>query len=249
MPPSKQQQSLPHQQHSTTHQQFQINKAYNVVSILKTSPRQVNSQPVSHQAQSHHQVHVQHSQNQTQHSSNSTQQQHKSFPSVVNGQTIAPGGLHRSPQQQQHTVICSGGNIMTVNELYNLSGQRSSTGIIDTYRVSDLSKANNRVANQQQQETNDAGNCNGSNHSGSIITLGNSHGITLGTSSGASFAIHDKNLLHVNVNVGVGVNVNCIDSRKYDYKNNNLLPNSSFQASQEVGEKIGVKSNLIKISN
>lgn len=242
IPPSKQHQSLP--QHSSTHQQFQINKAYNVVSILKSSPRLVNSQPVSHLAHSHHQVHVQHSQNQAQHRSNSTQQQQKSFLNVVNGQTLAPGGIHRSPQQQKHTVICSGGNIMTVNELYNLSGHRSSTGIIDSYRVSDVSKVNNTVANQQQQqEMSDDGSCNDSNHSGSIITLGNSNGITLGTSSGASFAIHDKSLLHVNVNVGVGVNVNCFDSRKYDYKNNNLLTNSSFQAPQEVGEKIEVKSN------
>lgn len=121
---------------------------------------------------------------------------------------------------------------MTVNELYNLSGHRSnSTGIIDSYRVSDLSKASNSVANQQQQqqqETKVASNAN------SIITLRNSHGITLGTSSSgtAAIAIHDKGLLRVNV---------CIDSRKYDNKNNNLLSNSSYQTTQEVGPQFRSK--------
>lgn len=232
VPTSKQQQlqqSLPQQLHSTAtnHPQFQINKAYNVVSILKTSRQQVNTSqpvPVNHLGQSHHKVHQlqNYPQNQAQHNCSSRTQQ--------------------SQQQQQHTVICSGGNIMTVNELYNLSGHRSSrTGIIDPCRVSDLSKASNSVANQQQQQQQETnGACiasNGSKHSGSsIITLRNSHGITLGTSSSgtSTIAIHDKGLLRVNV---------CVDSRKYDNKNNNLLSNSSFQAAQEVGPKIGVKSN------
>jgi len=58
----------------------------------------------------------------------------------------------------------------------------------------------------------------------------------VGTSSGP-YTLHDtKGLLGVNVNVNVvnGVNVSCIDNRKFDYKNNNLLSNSSFQANQEV---------------
>ncbi|EDW10932.2 uncharacterized protein Dmoj_GI14106, isoform C [Drosophila mojavensis] len=145
--------------------------------------------------------------------------------------------------------------------IYNLTGHRaaaaacgSNSGIIETNcrLLSDISKSsqvgpNNSQQQQQQQLTTVAGVGNNSNNgcsnnssiingsSQSIITLANSHGLTLGSSNNPSAYMHDKSLLGaVGVSVGVGINVSCIDNRKYDYKNNNLLSNSNFQqASQE----------------
>lgn len=255
-------------QHSTTQPQFQINKAYNVVSILKTST--TNAQQSSHSHMTSQgglkgQSHQQSQQQQSQH--------HQSYANVVNRPTISAG----SQQQQQSTVICSGGNIMTVNNcqlntgdlnsaaIYNLSGHRPPQltggsggggvgGIIDSngrfVGSSEMSKAgvntascNVAVSNNSTQLStgssssgNNAvsGSVSGNNQNNQqIIALTNSHGITVGTSS-VPYTIHDKGLLGVNVNVVNGVNVSCIDNRKFDYKNNNLLSNSSFQANQEV---------------
>lgn len=133
--------------------------------------------------------------------------------------------------------------------IYNLTGHRApgSSSIIDSNgrfvgSVSEMSKSGVNTASCNLAVSNNAtqlstGSCSGSSNSASgsgsnqIIALTNSHGITVGT-SGTPYTIHDKGLL--GVNVGVGVNVSCIDSRKFDYKNNNLLSNSSFQQTQEV---------------
>ncbi|XP_060661322.1 eukaryotic translation initiation factor 4 gamma 3 isoform X1 [Drosophila nasuta] len=246
--------SLP--QHSTTQPQFQINKAYNVVSILKTTTttnaQQSSHIPSSHQAQSHQQ--------------NQSQSQ-QSYANVLNHRPSMAPTLTVGSQQSPSSVICSGGNIMSVNScqintsemsstaIYNLAGPHrasqltgASSGIIDSkcrfvgsvtaLSVSDMTKScagnnttsnNAIVSNCTTHCVNSNGTANGSNHNQSIITLANSHGLAVGTSSAPPYALHDKGLLGV-VN---GVNVSCIDNRKFDYKNSNLLSNSSFQPTQE----------------
>ncbi|KAH8272468.1 hypothetical protein KR044_006340, partial [Drosophila immigrans] len=252
------QSSLP--QHSTTQPQFQINKAYNVVSILKatttTNVQQPSHMPSSHQVQSHQQT---------------QSQSQQSYANVLNHRPSMAPTLTVGSQQPQSSVICSGGNIMTVNScqlnselssaaIYNLAGQHraaqltgGSNGIIDSngrfvgsvtaLSVSDMANStvsNNATINNSIASNNTthcvssngnnstANGSNGSNHNQSIIALANSHGIAVGTST-SPYAIHDKGLLGV-VN---GVNVSCIDNRKFDYKNSNLLSNSSFQPTQE----------------
>ncbi|XP_032290159.1 eukaryotic translation initiation factor 4 gamma 1 isoform X1 [Drosophila virilis] len=262
VPPTKQQQPLP--QHSTTQPQFQINKAYNVVSILKTTSTTNGQQQQSthmsthtHQPQSHHLQQTQQTQQQQQ-----QQQQQQSYANVVNRANIAPAISAGGAQLERSTVICSGGNLMTVNNcqlntaelnasaIYNLTGHRpqlaaANSGVIEpncrfvgsVSAVSDMPKGPANVAttnNSIQHTTGGGGGASGSsNNSGngsnqSLIALTNSHGIQLGASNGP-YAMHEKSLL----GVGVSVGVSCIDNRKYDYKNNNLLSNSSFQPAQE----------------
>ncbi|KAH8376035.1 hypothetical protein KR093_010532, partial [Drosophila rubida] len=252
--------SLP--QHSTTQPQFQINKAYNVVSILKTTTttnvQQSSHMPSSHQAQSHQQT---------------QSQSQQSYANVLNHRPSMTPTLTVGSQPPPSSVICSGGNIMTVNScqlntgelssaaIYNLAGQHraaqltgGSNGIIDSngrfvgsvtaLSVSDMTKSggSSNAASNNPLASNSTTHCvsangingnangiNGSNHNQSIITLANSHGIAVGTSGAPAYSIHEKGLLGI-VN---GVNVSCIDNRKFDYKTNNLLSNSSFQPNQE----------------
>ncbi|XP_030245769.1 DNA N6-methyl adenine demethylase isoform X3 [Drosophila navojoa] len=293
MPAAKQQPQQ--QQHSTSQPQFQISKAYNVVSILKTAAKTPTN---AQQATAHmvHQTHLQQQQQQQQHQQHQQQphqqQQHQqqhhqqqqqqshpqqSYANVVN----RPLTSVNAQQQQSTTVICSGGNIMSVNNcqlnlnsatiqqdlntaaIYNLTGNRaaaaacgSNSGIIETNcrLLSDISKSSQVGPNnsQQQQLTTVAGVGSNSNNSGgnnningnnqSIITLANSHGLTLGSSNNPSVYMQDKTLLGaVGVSVGVGINVSCIDTRKYDYKNNNLLSNSNFP--QTVQEYVSTGNN------
>ncbi|XP_023168986.2 eukaryotic translation initiation factor 4 gamma 1 isoform X3 [Drosophila hydei] len=281
VPVTKQQQQSQQQQqqHSTSQPQFQINKAYNVVSILKTTATTTNAQQASA-----HMVHQTHLQQQS-------HQHQQSYANVVN----RPLTSVNTQQQQSTTVICSGGNIMAVNNcqlnlnsttiqqdlntaaIYNLTGHRAAAaatcggnnGIIETNcrLLSDISKSsqvgpNNSQQQQQQQLTtvaavgsnsnnsgsNNINNINGSNQS--IITLANSHGLTLGSSNNPSAYMHDKNLLGtVGVSVGVGINVSCIDNRKYDYKNNNLLSNSNFQQTAQEYVSTGNNSSGNSRSN
>ncbi|XP_064537720.1 eukaryotic translation initiation factor 4 gamma 3 isoform X2 [Drosophila montana] len=148
---------------------------------------------------------------------------------------------------------------MNASAIYNLTGHRpqlsaANSGVIEqncryvgsVSAVSDMSKggvASSNVAatnNTTQLTTGGGGasvSCNNSGNSAngsnqSIIAMANSHGITLGASNAPyTHTMHEKSLLGVGVSVNVGVS--CIDNRKYDYKNNNLMSNSSFQPAQE----------------
>ncbi|EDV90913.1 GH23977 [Drosophila grimshawi] len=176
-------------------------------------------------------------------------QQQQSYANVVNR---APAISAATQQQQQSIVICSGGNIMTVSScqlntgdlssaaIYNLTGHRPQlTAGIDSncrYLAAELSSKGVAVSNNGTQVGGGGGGAasatnsnsassssiNGASNNQSLMTL------TLGSSSGPY--MHEKSLLG---GVGVGVGVTCIDSRKYDCKNNNLLSNSSFQTAQE----------------
>ncbi|KAH8398901.1 hypothetical protein KR222_005988 [Zaprionus bogoriensis] len=214
MPLPSSKQPLPQQQQNNvvSQPQFQINKAYNVVSILKTASQQASSQTMPHLGHSRHQAQVQQPQNQS---------QQQNYANVVNRQPMTPLGVQQaSKQQQQHTVICTTGGSIIVNEIYNLNGHRNGTGIIESFRTSDLSKASNSAAyrqlHQKQSEKTSGSHCNDS-------IIGNLPGITLSPSP--LYPVDEKKVLRVNVNY--------INNRKYDYKNSNVLSNSSFQADQE----------------
>ncbi|KAH8361311.1 hypothetical protein KR084_008913, partial [Drosophila pseudotakahashii] len=218
--------------HQTPQPQFQINKAYNVVSIIKATAQ--NAQQASHlthqQQQSHHLQQTQHQQ---------------SYANVVNRSISgsAPVGA------QQSTVICNGSNIMTVNgcqlnsgdmnstAIYNLSSHRGLSGSLDTnvrfLNVPDITKNGNNMGASVVSNNSIAGVGNGttsctgvSNNNQNTLTnshIGTTMGVALGTTTAGTTYMHEKNI--------VGVSVNCVDtSRKYDFKNSSLVTNS-FQAS------------------
>ncbi|XP_017853564.1 eukaryotic translation initiation factor 4 gamma 1 isoform X1 [Drosophila busckii] len=273
---TKQSQPLP-QLHSTS-QPFQINKAYNVVSILKTSTAS-NVQQSAHIPQTQAQVQVQAHQAQPQSHHQQSQSQHlqQSYANVVNRPITGSGSqVPVQVQVPQSTVICSSGNIMTVNScqlngselssaagLYNLTGHRAQMAVDPNARyignastASDISNASvvgsgNILPSPNVHSTHTqlsggpisgggggisscnsgggSGNASGAgchNGSNNIVTLGNTHGISISPSAGSY--VHEKSLL--GMSVGVNVGVNCIDGRKYDYKNNNLLSSSNYQA-------------------
>ncbi|XP_034670521.1 eukaryotic translation initiation factor 4 gamma 3 isoform X1 [Drosophila subobscura] len=220
VPPTKPQplqQSLQQQQHSHTasQSQYSISKAYNVVSILKTStPSTHQSALLTHQQQQSH--HLQHTQQQ--------QQQQQSYANVVNrpmaGAGPGPAG------SQQSTVLCNGANIMTVNSCSLNPGELNSTAIynISSHRALPGGSLDGNLRFMSVPDMNKNGNCVGSgtvaasNNSLAGVGNGSSTGSTIGVAIGAATAgtyMHEKNL------VGVGVGVSCIDTnRKFDFKNN-----------------------------
>ncbi|XP_022217232.1 eukaryotic translation initiation factor 4 gamma 3 isoform X3 [Drosophila obscura] len=229
VPPTKPQplqQSLQQQQHSHTasQPQYPISKAYNVVSILKTStPSTHQSSHLTHQQQQSH--HLQHTQQQQ-------QQQQQSYANVVNrpmaGAGPGPAG------SQQSTVLCNGASIMTVNSCPLNPGELNSAAIynISSHRALPGASLDGNLRFMSVPDMNKNGNCVGSgtvaagNNSPAGVGNGSSTGSTMGVAIGATAGtyMHEKNL------VGVGVGVSCIDTnRKFDFKNSNLLSNNSFQ--------------------
>ncbi|XP_033250157.1 eukaryotic translation initiation factor 4 gamma 3 isoform X1 [Drosophila miranda] len=223
VPPTKPQplqQSLQQQHsHTASQPQYPINKAYNVVSILKTST------PTTHQS-----AHLTQQQPQPHHLQH-TQQQQQSYANVVN-RPMAGAGPAGS---QQSTVLCNGANIMTVNScplnsgelnsaaIYNIASHRALSGNLDGnlrfMSVPDMNKNGNCVGSGTVAASNNspAGVCNGS-------STGSSIGVAIGSTAGTY--MHEKNLVGVGVNVGVS----CVDTnRKFDFKNSNLLSSNSFQ--------------------
>ncbi|XP_017051337.1 eukaryotic translation initiation factor 4 gamma 3 isoform X2 [Drosophila ficusphila] len=232
VPSSKPQslQPLQQQQHSHTSQpQFQINKSYNVVSILKTTAQNAQQpQHLTHQQQQQPSHHLQ-----------QTQQHQQSYANVVNRSISSGSGTVGA---QQSTVICNGSNIMTVNScqlnsgdlnstaIYNISSHRALSGSLDGnvrfLSVTDIAKNGNNIANNAVGTG--TNNCPGGSNNSQITMpkshIGNTIGVALGTTTAGTPYMHDSNI--------VGVSVNCVDtSRKYDFKGSSLISNNSFQAS------------------
>lgn len=215
-PQSLQPMQLQHN-HQTPQPQFQINKAYNVVSILKaTAQNAQQSQHLTHQQQPSH--HLQ-----------QTQQHQQSYANVVNRSISGSGsvGAHQS------TVICNGSNIMTVNScqlnsgdlnstaIYNLSSHRglpgSQDGNVRFLNVPDTTKNGNNISASVVSSNSTTGVGNGTTSCTGVgvsnngqITLTNSHigttmGVALGTTTAGTTYMHEKNI--------VGVSVNCVDTR------------------------------------
>ncbi|XP_041674449.1 eukaryotic translation initiation factor 4 gamma 3 isoform X2 [Drosophila eugracilis] len=201
----------PHSAQNMT--QFQINKAYNMVSILKTTAQNAQQSPhLTHQQQTPSNQHQQ------------IQQHPQSYANVVNRpiSASAPVGA------QQSTVMCNGSNIMTVNScqlnsgdlnttaIYNLSSHQALAGSLDEHvrflNVPDIKKNGNNIGNATVV----------SNSSNAIV--GNGTTSCTGVSTNSQIMLHDKNI--------VGVSVNCVDNnRKYDFKNSSLVLNNNFQTS------------------
>ncbi|KAI8034092.1 hypothetical protein M5D96_013126 [Drosophila gunungcola] len=209
--PSSKPQSLQQplqQQHShpTSQHQFQINKAYNVVSIHKATAQNAHQSP-----------HLTHQQQPPSHHLQQTQQHQQSYANVVNRSISGSGPVGA----QQSTVMCNSSNILTVNScqlnsgdmnstaIYNLSSHRALPGSLDGnvcfLNVPDISKNGTNIggatvvsSNSIPGVGNGTSSCNGAS-SNSQITLPNSHmgttmSVTLGTTTAGTTYMHDKNI-------------------------------------------------------
>ncbi|KAH8269791.1 hypothetical protein KR018_006620 [Drosophila ironensis] len=200
----------PQQQHShpSPQTQFQISKAYNVVSILKTTAQNGHQPPyLSHQQQPSH--HLQ-------------QAQQQSYANVVNrsGANIL-------------TVNSCQMNSGDSSAIYNLSSHRTLPGSLDGsvrfISVPDVTKSSSSITVGTKSVI-DGGNGSGDGSISSQLKLPTSHigttmSMTLGTTTSGTY-MHNKSI--------VGVSVGCVDTcRKYDFKNSNLVSNNSFHTTPE----------------
>ncbi|EDW99338.2 eukaryotic translation initiation factor 4 gamma 1 isoform X2 [Drosophila yakuba] len=119
-PQSLQQPLQQQHSHPTAQPQFQINKAYNVVSILKASAQNAQQSP-----------HLTNQPHPPIHHLQQTHQHQQSYANVVNKNFSAS-----EPVRAQSSVICNGSSILTVNGTQLNSGDLNSTAIynISSYR-------------------------------------------------------------------------------------------------------------------
>ncbi|XP_039152111.1 eukaryotic translation initiation factor 4 gamma 3 isoform X2 [Drosophila simulans] len=232
-PQSLHQPLQPQHSHPTAQPQFQINKAYNVVSILKASAQIAQQSP-----------HLTNQQHPPIHHPQQTQQHQQSYTNVVNRSLSAS-----EPVRAQSSVICNGSSILTVNSsqlnsgdmnstaIYNISSYRKLTGSLDGnvcfLNVPDI-KQNGNISGTVVSNKSIAGvgseksSCTGVSINNQIVLpnahIGTSMGIAPGTNTAGTSYMHEKNV--------VGVSVNCINtSKKYDFNNSSLLSNNSYRAS------------------
>ncbi|XP_032579699.1 eukaryotic translation initiation factor 4 gamma 3 isoform X1 [Drosophila sechellia] len=232
-PQSLHQPLQPQHSHPTAQPQFQINKAYNVVSILKASAQIAQQSP-----------HLTNQQHPPIHHPQQTQQHQQSYTNVVNRSLSAS-----EPVRAQSSVICNGSSILTVNSsqlnsgdmnstaIYNISSYRKLTGSLDGnvcfLNVPDI-KQNGNISGTVVSNKSIAGvgseksSCTGVSINNQIVLpnahIGTSMGIAPGTNTAGTSYMHEKNV--------VGVSVNCVNtSKKYDFNNSSLLSNNSYRAS------------------
>ncbi|XP_033168039.1 eukaryotic translation initiation factor 4 gamma 3 isoform X2 [Drosophila mauritiana] len=232
-PQSLHQPLQPQHSHPTAQPQFQINKAYNVVSILKASAQIAQQSP-----------HLTNQQHPPIHHPQQTQQHQQSYTNVVNRSLSASEQV-----RAQSSVICNGSSILTVNSsqlnsgdmnstaIYNISSYRKLTGSLDGnvcfLNVPDI-KQNGNISGTVVSNKSIAGvgseksSCTGVSINNQIVLpnahIGTSMGIAPGTNTAGTSYMHEKKI--------VGVSVNCVNtSKKYDFNNSSLLSNNNYRAS------------------